>query len=79
MCCLTTPLVRALRQGIPGARVDMLVFRGTEGMLAGNPDIDRVITISQQPSMPEMARWSAGFGAATISRFRRKPATGRPC
>ena len=37
---LSTPLARALRQGIPGARVDMLAFRGTEGMLAGNLDID---------------------------------------
>src|SRR5262249_22771817 len=33
---LTTPLVRSLKRGLPGARVDMLVFRGTEGMLAGN-------------------------------------------
>ena len=50
---LTTPLARALRQGIPGARVDLLVFRGTEGMLAGNPDIDRVLTISPQPGVAE--------------------------
>jgi len=53
---LTTPLVRALRRGIPGARVDMLVFQGTEGILAGNPDIDRVITVPQRPSAMETAR-----------------------
>jgi lipopolysaccharide heptosyltransferase III len=52
---LSTPLARALRQGIPGARVDMLVFRGTEGMLAGNLDIDRVFTISPQPGAAEFA------------------------
>jgi lipopolysaccharide heptosyltransferase III len=53
---LTTPLVRALRRGIPGARVDMLVFRGTEGILAGNPDIDRIIDIPLKPSAAEMAK-----------------------
>ena len=53
---LTTPLVHALRRGIPGARVDVLVFRGTEGMLAGNPDIDRVIAIAERPSAVAMTR-----------------------
>lgn len=53
---LTTPLVRALKRGIPGARVDMLVFRGTEGILAGNPDIDRVIAIAQRPGAGDMAK-----------------------
>jgi heptosyltransferase III len=43
---LTTPLVRSLKRGLPGARVDMLVFRGTEGMLAGNLDIDQVRTVA---------------------------------
>jgi heptosyltransferase-3 len=53
---LTTPLVRALRRGLPGARVDMLVFRGTEGILAGNPDIDRIIAIPLKPSTAEMIK-----------------------
>ena len=51
---LTTPLVRSLKRGLPGARVDMLVFRGTEGMLAGNPDIDRVRTVSTRPTPTEI-------------------------
>ncbi len=51
---LTTPLVRSLRRGLPGARVTMLVFRGTEGILAGNPDIDAVITVPERPSAAEM-------------------------
>jgi heptosyltransferase-3 len=50
---LTTPLVRSLKRGVPGARVDMLVFRGTEGMLAGNPDIDRVRTVATRPTPAE--------------------------
>jgi heptosyltransferase III len=47
---LTTPLVRSLKRGLPGARVDMLVFRGTEGMLAGNPDIEQVRTVATRPT-----------------------------
>jgi heptosyltransferase-3 len=53
---LTTPLVRALKQGIPRATIDMLVFAGTEGILSGNPDIDNVIAISQRPGAGEMAK-----------------------
>jgi heptosyltransferase III len=47
---LTTPLVRSVKRGLPGARIDMLVFRGTEGMLAGNPDVDAVITVATRPT-----------------------------
>jgi heptosyltransferase-3 len=50
---LTTPLVRSLNRGLPGARVDALVFRGTEGMLAGNPDVDRVRTVATRPTLKE--------------------------
>jgi heptosyltransferase-3 len=50
---LTTPLVRSLKHGLPGARVDMLVFRGTEGMLAGNPDVDTVTTVATRSSLSE--------------------------
>jgi lipopolysaccharide heptosyltransferase III len=53
---LTTPLVHALRQGLKGARVDMLVFDGTECILAGNPDIDRVIAVPQKPTAAQMAK-----------------------
>jgi heptosyltransferase-3 len=53
---LTTPLVRSLKAGFAGCSVTILVFRGTEGMLAGNPDVDEVITTSHRPSAAEMAR-----------------------
>ena len=36
---LTTPLIRAARQRWPQARIDVLGFAGTLGMLRGNPDI----------------------------------------
>ncbi len=41
---LTTPLIRSLKQGFPGAAIDALVFTGTEGILAGNPDLGAVLT-----------------------------------
>ena len=37
---LTTPLIRSLRRAWPDARIDVLVFKGTDRILAGNPDID---------------------------------------
>lgn len=45
---LTTPLIRSLRRAWPEAKMDVLVLAGTEGILAGNPDIDRVITVAQR-------------------------------
>ncbi len=50
---LTTPLIRSLKQVWPSARVDALVFRGTEGVLAGNPDIGNVITVPARQSLRE--------------------------
>ena len=42
---LTTPLLHSLKTAWPAAQVDVLVFRGTEGILAGNLDIGRVIVV----------------------------------
>ena len=50
---LTTPLVRTLRRGFPRARLDLLVFSGSDGILKGNPDIDNVLTMSERPSAGE--------------------------
>ena len=50
---LTTPLLRTLRSGFPQAAIDVLVFRGTEGMLAGNSDINAVLTLPQHPRLGE--------------------------
>src|SRR5262249_55403864 len=35
------------------ATLDMLVFSGSDGILKGNPDLDNVLTISQQPAIME--------------------------
>jgi heptosyltransferase III len=50
---LATPLVRTIRRGFPQARLDVLVFQGSERILKGNPDIDHVVTIPERPSAGE--------------------------
>jgi heptosyltransferase-3 len=46
---LATPVIRSLHQAWPDAKIDVLVFEGTEGVLLRNPDIDRVITVPARP------------------------------
>ncbi len=50
---LATPLVRSLKAQWPNASIDMLVFRGTEGVLEHNPDVRRVIFVAQRASLRE--------------------------
>jgi heptosyltransferase-3 len=50
---LTTPLVRSLKRAFPQASIDALVFAGTEGILAGNPDLAGVLTIPQRPRLAQ--------------------------
>lgn len=52
---LVTPLVRSMRERWPAATIHALVVRGTEGMLAGNPDLDEVLTIPPRPSFVRLA------------------------
>jgi heptosyltransferase III len=40
-----TPLIASLRRAYPSARIEALVFADTAGMLAGNPDLDHVVTM----------------------------------
>ena len=48
---LATPLARSLKQAWPQAELHFLAFKGTEGVLAGNPDIDKII------AYPHRADW----------------------
>ncbi len=50
---LTTPLIRSLRRAWPDATIDLLTFAGTTGIVHGNPDIDRVIPMSDRPGVGE--------------------------
>jgi heptosyltransferase-3 len=45
---LATPLARSLKQAWPESEIHFLVFKGTEGVLAGNPDIDQIIAVPQR-------------------------------
>jgi ADP-heptose:LPS heptosyltransferase/O-antigen ligase len=40
---LTTPLLRAAHERWPQARIDVLAFAGTAGMLRGNPDVQTLL------------------------------------
>jgi heptosyltransferase-3 len=50
---LTTPLIRSVKRAFPDASIEALVFAGTEGILAGNPDLAAVLTIPQRPRAGE--------------------------
>lgn len=50
---LATPLARSLKRAWPEAALDMLVFRGTEGALAGNPDIAQVLAFPRRATLGE--------------------------
>jgi heptosyltransferase III len=52
---LTTPLIRSLKQAFPDATIEALVFAGTEGILAGNPDLAGVITMSPRAASGGLA------------------------
>ncbi len=62
---LATPLVRSLRRAYPDARIDALVFQGTEGMLAGNPDLDATLVLAARPT----ARQSLGLARRLWRRY----------
>jgi heptosyltransferase-3 len=48
---LSTPVVRSMKAHWPDAQIDMLVFDGTGGVLANNPDIRQVISIARRPKL----------------------------
>jgi len=53
---LTTPLIRSLRRAFPHATIDVLVFADTVGIVSGNPDIERVISLPQRPKLTDTLR-----------------------
>lgn len=50
---VTTPLIRAIRRRWPEARIDVLGYEKTMGMLAGNPDINEVIESAEHPTLSQ--------------------------
>lgn len=47
---LATPVLRSLKNAWPDAQIDVLVFAGTAGLLAGNRDVHKVLTVQERPS-----------------------------
>jgi heptosyltransferase-3 len=85
---LTTPLIRSLRRAWPEATIDALVFADTAGILAGNPDLDNIVTIPPQPSAAQTlilgARLFRGYDLAVSTQSGDRPtgfaiAGGRAC
>jgi heptosyltransferase-3 len=44
---LATPTVRAIKAARPDVRVTMMVNRGTEDVLSGNPDLDEIVVLDK--------------------------------
>lgn len=62
---LSTVLSRSIRAAFPDATVDFLVFRGTEIVLEGNPDVRRVITVV--PGSRRIDDLAAGWGKYDVA------------
>lgn len=60
---LTTPALRALRAGLPGARVTVVAARGMGALLEGNPDVDRVLEFDRRSLRSQAALyWTLARG-----------------
>lgn len=46
---LATPLVRSVKRAWPETALDVLVFEGTQGVIAANPDVRRILTVPERP------------------------------
>ncbi|ALA59910.1 putative lipopolysaccharide heptosyltransferase III [Nitrospira moscoviensis] len=60
---LATPALRALKAAHPLARLTVIVNRGTEEILIGNPDVDEVVPLEKTSLMAQMR---------LVSRLRRR-------
>ena len=51
---LSTPVIRAIRTAYPNARVTAAVNRGTESVLALNPDVDEVLIVERRSLLRQL-------------------------
>lgn len=54
---LVTPLLRSIRKAYPQARIDVLAYKHTNGLLENNPDIDHQILVPEHPTPSQYARF----------------------
>ena len=62
---LATPMLRSLKRAWPHAEIDVLVFAGTEGFVAGNRDVHRVLTVPERPRFRE----HLGLASRLVRRY----------
>lgn len=62
---LATPLIRSIRRDWPAAAIDVLAFEGTQGVIAANPDVRRVLTVPQRPRLLQ----HLGFALRLLRRY----------
>ncbi|HUS13722.1 MAG TPA: glycosyltransferase family 9 protein, partial [Chloroflexia bacterium] len=58
---LSTAFLRSIKRAWPAAALDVLLFSGTESAVAGNPDVNRVLTIPERPRLGAHLRFLAGL------------------
>jgi heptosyltransferase-3 len=56
---LSTAVLKSIKRAWPATTVDVLVLSGTESVLIGNPDVNRVLTIPQRPRLGTHLRFLA--------------------
>jgi len=70
---LTTPLIHAARERWPQARIDVLGFAGTLGLLRGNADVNEFIEVREgsgwRESLPLMRRLWRRYDLALIAQY----------
>ncbi len=50
---LCSPLISSLQKAYPQAKIDLLIYSSTHGILEGNPYINNIISVSNKPSKSE--------------------------
>jgi heptosyltransferase-3 len=58
---LATPVIRSVKRAWPGAVIDAVVIKGTEGVIAANPDLRRVLAVPQRPGVRAHLRFIWGL------------------
>lgn len=53
---LTTPVFRSVRKAFPNVTLDVLVYKGTEGCISANKDIDNIIAVKQGATFLEQVK-----------------------
>jgi heptosyltransferase III len=70
---LTTPLIRAAKLRWPEARIDVLGFAGTLGMLKGNPDVHGLVEVKAgstwKASLPLIGRLWRRYDLALVAQY----------